>query len=147
MSWQPGLDQLKPRQAAALALGGPEKVARHTGNGKLTVRQRIAALLDPESFREIGSASGFAHYSADNRLASFTPTNQVMGRGRIEGRPVDRIRQPCRALACDRAVVVRHAAMNPSCRQASRLANILSELRRAPAPCTNQDQRLTRRLA
>lgn len=88
MSWQPELDQLKQRQTAALALGGPEKVARHTGNGKLTVRQRIAALLDADSFREIGSASGFAQYDADNQLASFTPTNQVMGRGRIEGRSV-----------------------------------------------------------
>ena len=88
MSWQPELDQLKQRQTAALALGGPEKVARHTGNGKLTVRQRIAALLDADSFREIGSASGFAQYAADNQLVSFTPTNQVMGRGRIEGRSV-----------------------------------------------------------
>jgi len=88
VSWQPELDQLKQRQTAALALGGPEKVARHTGNGKLTVRQRIAELLDADSFREIGSASGFAQYDADNQLASFTPTNQVMGRGRIEGRSV-----------------------------------------------------------
>ncbi len=88
MSWQPELDLLKQRQTAALELGGPEKVARHTGNGKLTVRQRIAALLDADSFREIGSASGFARYDRDNVLASFTPTNQIMGRGRIEGRSV-----------------------------------------------------------
>lgn len=88
MSWQPEFDLLKQRQTAALELGGPEKVARHSGNGKLTVRQRIAALLDADSFREIGSASGFAQYDAHNQLASFTPTNQIMGRGRIEGRSV-----------------------------------------------------------
>ena len=88
MTWQPELDELKRRQDATLELGGPEKVARHRGNGKLTVRERIAALLDADSFQEIGSASGFARYDADNRLVSFTPTNQIMGRGRIEGRSV-----------------------------------------------------------
>ena len=88
MTWQPELDELKRRQDATLALGGPEKVARHRGNGKLTVRERIAALLDADSFQEIGSASGFAQYDADNRLSSFTPTNQIMGRGKIDGRTV-----------------------------------------------------------
>ena len=88
MSWQPELDELKKRQAAALELGGPEKVARHRNNGKLTVRERIAALLDESSFQEIGSASGFAQYDAANQLQAFVPTNQIMGRGRIEGRTV-----------------------------------------------------------
>jgi acetyl-CoA carboxylase carboxyltransferase component len=88
MSWQSELDELKARREAALRLGGEEKVARHKGAGKLTVRERIAALLDPDSFREIGSVAGFARYDADNRLASFTPTNQIMGRGRVEGRTV-----------------------------------------------------------
>jgi acetyl-CoA carboxylase carboxyltransferase component len=88
MTWQPELDELKKRQAAALELGGPEKVARHRNNGKLTVRERIAALLDENSFQEIGSASGFAQYDAVNQLTAFVPTNQIMGRGRIEGRTV-----------------------------------------------------------
>ena len=88
MTWQPELDELKKRQTLALEMGGPEKVARHRTNGKLTVRERIAALLDPGSFREIGSASGFAQYDADNALESFAPTNHIMGRGLIERRTV-----------------------------------------------------------
>ena len=88
LTWQPELDDLKNRQTLALDMGGPEKVARHRGNGKLTVRERIAALLDEGSFREIGSASGFAQYDADNQLASFAPTNHIMGRGRIDARTV-----------------------------------------------------------
>ena len=38
MSWQPELDELKQRQALAQQMGGPEKVARHKRNRKLTVR-------------------------------------------------------------------------------------------------------------
>ncbi len=88
MTWQPELDELKKRQQLARQMGGPEKVARHVANGKLPVRERIAALLDAGSFREIGSASGFAAYDVDNSLTSFTPTNQLIGRGTIEGRTV-----------------------------------------------------------
>ncbi len=88
MTWQPELDELKTRQTHALAMGGPEKVARHKANGKLTVRERIAALLDDGSFREIGSASGFAAYDADNALKSFTPTNQIIGRGTVDSRVI-----------------------------------------------------------
>lgn len=88
MTWQPELDELKKRQILARQMGAPDKVARHKANGKLTVRERIAALLDQGSFREIGSVSGFAAYDADNTLAGFTPTNQIIGRGCIDARKV-----------------------------------------------------------
>ncbi len=88
MTWQPELDELKQRQALARQMGAPDKVARHKANGKLTVRERIAALLDAGSFREIGSVSGFAAYDADNALTGFTPTNQIIGRGSIDARKV-----------------------------------------------------------
>jgi acetyl-CoA carboxylase carboxyltransferase component len=83
MTWQPELDELKKRQQLALAMGGPEKVARHKANGKLTVRERIAALCDDCSFREIGSGSGFAAYDERSELQSFSPTNQSTGRFNI----------------------------------------------------------------
>ena len=88
MTWQPELDELIKRQALAQNMGGPEKVARHKSNGKLTVRERIAALCDADSFREIGSASGFAAYDAYNQLQSFTPTNQIIGRAAIDQRTI-----------------------------------------------------------
>lgn len=68
-------------------MGGPDKVARQHGGGKLTVRERLDALLDPASFHEIGALAGRATYEG-HRLSSFSPTNFVMGRGRIDGRPV-----------------------------------------------------------
>jgi acetyl-CoA carboxylase carboxyltransferase component len=87
--WQPEIDDLHRREALAEQMGGPEKVARHRNNGKLTVRERISALLDPDSFHEIGKISGVATYDAETgALTSFLPTNFVMGRGRIDARPV-----------------------------------------------------------
>ncbi len=88
MSWQPELDDLERRRGLAARLGGPEKVARHRANGKLTVRERIDALLDPGSFREAGSIAGVAGYDASGQLVEFMPANAVTGHGLIAGRPV-----------------------------------------------------------
>ncbi|MCX7932459.1 MAG: methylmalonyl-CoA carboxyltransferase [Rhodovarius sp.] len=86
--WQPELEELARRRAMAEALGGPEKVARQHREGRLTVRERIALLLDPGSFHEVGALAGQAEYGPDGSLQRFTPSNCVMGRGLLDGRPV-----------------------------------------------------------
>ena len=88
MSWQAELDELAAREAMARAMGGPEKVKRQHDGGRLTVRERIDELLDDGSFHEVGAIAGKAAYGPDGRLAEFTPSNCVMGRGLVEGRPV-----------------------------------------------------------
>jgi acetyl-CoA carboxylase carboxyltransferase component len=88
MTWEPELEELRHRQGLARAMGGPEKLKRHYDNGKLDVRARIEALLDPGSFHEVGELSGFASYDAAGELEEFTPANFLFGRGRIDGRPV-----------------------------------------------------------
>jgi len=88
MSWKPELDDLERRRKLALELGGPDKVARHKGQGKLTVRERLAGLVDAGSFEEIGSIAGFPEYDAEGNLTGFTPANVVCGRARIDGRTV-----------------------------------------------------------
>ena len=88
MSWQPELEELRARERLARAMGGAEKVRRQHEAGRLTVRERIARLLDPGSFHEIGALAGRATYGEDGALAEFVPANCVIGRGRIEGRPV-----------------------------------------------------------
>src|SRR5260221_609831 len=45
MTWQPELDELRRRQELADRMGGPEKVQRQHEAGRLTVRERLAALL------------------------------------------------------------------------------------------------------
>ena len=88
MSWQKELDELERRRALADEMGGAEKVARQKARGKLTARERIATLLDPSSFREIGKIAGRAAYSDNGRLEGFAPSNFIFGRGRINDRTV-----------------------------------------------------------
>ena len=69
-------------------MGGEERVARQHANGRLTVRERIARLLDAGTFREIGGLTGTATYDDGGKLKDFVPTNFVTGEGRVEGRRV-----------------------------------------------------------
>ena len=69
-------------------MGGPDKVLRQHEAGRLTVRERLAALLDDGSFGEIGTLAGAAVYDSAGELADFTPANFVTGTGRIDGRKV-----------------------------------------------------------
>ncbi len=88
MTWQPELDELRKRQELAEQMGGPEKVCRQHDAGRLTVRERIAALLDEGSFAEIGALAGKALYDSAGELKSFMAANFVTGTGRIDDRKV-----------------------------------------------------------
>src|SRR5689334_19993292 len=87
MSWKDEVDELHRRQKLALALGGPEGVARQRERGKLTARERIDALADPDSFRETRGLVGSGTYE-NNELTAFTPKGSVEGTVRIDGRKV-----------------------------------------------------------
>lgn len=87
MSWQKAIEELRRRERLAEEMGGEEPVSRQRGRGKLTVRERVAFLADPGSFHEIGKIAGKASYGADEELAGFMPSNSVMGRARLDGRP------------------------------------------------------------
>ena len=86
--WEPELEELRRRQGFACEMGGPEKVARHHGQGKLTVRERVDGLLDPGTFHEIGSVTGAASYDEAGRLTGLRPANFIYGRGDLDGRRV-----------------------------------------------------------
>ncbi len=89
-SWAPTLAEVKALQDIAHARFGPGSrdpgVVRQRSRGKLTCRERIDLLLDPGSFREVGSIAGFASYDGDGQIADFTPSNHVGGWGKAEGR-------------------------------------------------------------
>lgn len=84
---EPTLDelraQLQQREARALAMGGPEKLAQRKAQGTLNARERLARLLDPGSFLESGL---LAHsYRMEDR--ERTPADgKITGFGKIEGR-------------------------------------------------------------
>lgn len=88
MTWQPELDELRAREAEARKLGGADKIARQHAGGRLTVRERIEGLVDAGSFHEVGAIAGQAEYAPDGTLKRLTPSNCVMGRAQVEGRPV-----------------------------------------------------------
>ncbi|EFV15014.1 acyl-CoA carboxylase subunit beta [Segniliparus rugosus] len=73
------LAELSAEQAKALAGGGPEKVARHRKRGKLMIRERIEAILDPDTpFLEL---CPYAAWGTDNPVGA----SYVFGIGRVEG--------------------------------------------------------------
>jgi acetyl-CoA carboxylase carboxyltransferase component len=87
MTWEAELEELRRREELARHMGGAEKVKRQHDAGRLTVRERIDALLDRGSFHEVGALTGRAEYEGAE-MKSFVPTNFVMGRGRIDDRTV-----------------------------------------------------------
>jgi acetyl/propionyl-CoA carboxylase alpha subunit/acetyl-CoA carboxylase carboxyltransferase component len=91
-TWLPVLEEaaeLRGLAEARMASGSEDPgVVRQRSRGKLTCRERIALLLDGDSFREVGSLAGFASYDETGRIVAFTPANHVGGWGTIDGRPV-----------------------------------------------------------
>jgi len=88
VSWQPEVDEIERRRRMATDMGGSEGVARQHAKGRLSVRERIEALLDSGSFREIGTLFGQAVYDGEGHLEEFTHVSRVIGTGCIDGRPV-----------------------------------------------------------
>jgi len=85
-SWHAEIGELRLRRAEASKLGGAEAVARHRGQGRLTIRERIDGLVDAGSFQEVGGLTGQGRY-VDGKLVSVTPAPYVMGLAAIDGRP------------------------------------------------------------
>ena len=77
-TWDETLTDLDRRRVRVQAMGGPERVAKHRGKGKLDARSRIEHLLDPGTFQEFGTLVG-GEVAADAIVA---------GSGLIHGVPV-----------------------------------------------------------
>ncbi len=88
MPWNKKLDELKRRAALAEKMGGEKKLARQQARGKLDARERLKRLLDKNSFREIGKIAGKGTYDETGDLETFSPSNFIFGRGRINNEPV-----------------------------------------------------------
>ncbi len=76
--WAETLEDLGHRRQQARAMGGPERLDKHRDKGNLDARARIERLLDPGTFREIGTLVG-GEIAADAI---------VTGSGEINGVPV-----------------------------------------------------------
>ena len=78
------LAEYRSRLAEAQMGGGPKYLARHREQGKLPVRERIEALIDPGSaFLELSPLAAFGMYENEAPAAGL-----VTGIGRVSGRDV-----------------------------------------------------------
>ena len=76
------LDTLKERRRKAAEMGGGERVARQKESGKLTARERIDALLDKGTFREMGM------FARSRGATDVTADGVITGYGNIDGKRV-----------------------------------------------------------
>ena len=84
MAFEALLEEYEARRAKALAGGGEEKYAKRKAAGAWTARERIAYLVDPDSFIESGlfGSSGVYPEQADETQTD----GKLAGYGRINGR-------------------------------------------------------------
>ena len=88
MTWKPELERLELVRELGKHMGGAEGIARQQAQGRLTVRERIDRLVDPQSFEETGTTQGEVKWDDDDNLISFRPDSTVRGFGKIDGRAV-----------------------------------------------------------
>lgn len=78
------LETWRERSEAIAQGGGAKRIAREHSRGKMTARERIAALLDdPDDFKEIGRFAGYEMYEDEGGCPS---AGTVMGLGHVSGR-------------------------------------------------------------
>jgi len=87
MTWETEVEELDKRKHLAYGMGGKENVKRQHDQGKMTVRERIEAFLDSDSFFERGVLAGEATYEK-NRMVGFTPCPILIGVGTLEGQNI-----------------------------------------------------------
>lgn len=90
MSWQREIEELEKRKDLAKRGGRRRNGADPHPPGKMTVRERIAALVDRGSFLERGGLSGLASYGEgpQKELEDFVPCPFIMGIGKVNGRRI-----------------------------------------------------------
>lgn len=88
MSWTEELQELEQRTNFSREMGGADKIKRQHDAGKMTVRERVDGLVDAASFVEVGALAGSGEYDEAGRLKRVVPSNVVLGRAALDGRPV-----------------------------------------------------------
>jgi len=88
MSWKPEVDEIEVRREAARVMGGPDAVERQHLRGRLTIRERLDALVDANSLEEQGPIAGEAERDGDGRVTAFYPANYLLGLATVDGRPI-----------------------------------------------------------
>ncbi|NOX51798.1 MAG: propionyl-CoA carboxylase [Gammaproteobacteria bacterium] len=88
MSWESEVKELERRRFLAKQQGGKEAIAKQHSKGRLTIRERIEALLDADSFREHGRATASPVYNDNDEVQEYVPANYIVGFGKIDQRRI-----------------------------------------------------------
>ena len=88
MSWEPEVKELERRRFLAQQQGGEAGIAKQHARGRLTIRERVDAVLDSGSFREHGRATASPVYGENDEIVEYVPANYIVGFGKIEDRRV-----------------------------------------------------------
>jgi len=78
--------ELDRRRAQARRMGGEAKLERRRERGSLNAEERLALLVDPDSFHEVGLLGASGIYDGD--FAATPRDGKITGFGRIDGREV-----------------------------------------------------------
>jgi len=82
------IEDLLERREVILAAGGEKKIAKRHEQGKMTARERILALLDPQSFVELDAFVEHRCTNFDMATTKAPGEGVVTGYGTIDGRLV-----------------------------------------------------------
>jgi acetyl-CoA carboxylase carboxyltransferase component len=85
MNFEQQADEFARRRDAAMAMGGEAKLAQRRAEGVLNARERIAHLVDPESFLEAGL---FATSIRPEMRDRSPGDGKITGYGKLDGREV-----------------------------------------------------------
>lgn len=85
---QEAIQKLRRIHQANLLGGGQAHIDRQHDRGKLTARERIECLVDPDSFKELGSSVNTTGSRIDGKKATAPCDGAVLGTGKVDGRPI-----------------------------------------------------------
>src|SRR5690606_16390581 len=83
-TWESALQRIAAEQKIAAGLGGEDRVQRQHDQGRLTIRERIAAIA--EEFTEVGEFAGFTVRDASGNPVGRLPSSYVCGLATVDGR-------------------------------------------------------------
>src|SRR5690606_36441384 len=80
------LAELDRRRAAARAMGGERKLAERKKRGQLNALERLDALVDKDSFIEVGLLGASGVFEAD--VAATPRDGKMVGFAKVDGRDI-----------------------------------------------------------
>ncbi|MEO6747002.1 MAG: carboxyl transferase domain-containing protein [Caldimonas sp.] len=102
MTHEKTIAEFKAAQEKALGMGGADKLAKRKAENNLNARERLTALLDPDSWLE----SGLFATSHRPEVRDRTPADaKIAGFGKVQGRPVAVVSNDFTVLGASSSVI------------------------------------------